>query len=198
MTTYSLRLQITSPQCSGLCVQPHRRRAPPFAHKSLYLPSLRSTADSPQIPLRPHPGRRAAAPASPRLRCAGCNSQIAAKIAPAAAGLTKKPCHRSRTAPAADAAPPVWTTNQDNTYNPRTRWPGDNHAKARPCLLFICGNCLSCSVPTMGSTFELSNKFDHAWLNGANQYVMSEDPNFNPNGNLGGNWTQLQVVQPQP
>jgi hypothetical protein len=52
--------------------------------------------------------------------------------------------------------------------------------------------------PTTGSTFELSNKFDTARLNGTNQYVMSDDPNFNPNGNLSGNWTQSQVVQPQP
>jgi hypothetical protein len=43
---------------------------------------------------------------------------------------------------------------------------------------------------------ELSNQYGHAWLNGANQYVMSDDPNFNPNANLSGNWTQLQAVQP--
>jgi len=35
-------------------------------------------------------------------------------------------------------------------------------------------------------------------LNGANEYVMSDDPNFNPNGKLNGNWNQLQVVRPQP
>jgi len=29
----------------------------------------------------------------------------------------------------------------------------------------------------------------------ANQYVMSDDPNFNPNGNLTGDWTPLQVVR---
>ena len=52
--------------------------------------------------------------------------------------------------------------------------------------------------PTNGATFELSNQYDHAWLNGSNQYVMSDDPNFNPNGNLDGNWNQLQPVQPQP
>jgi hypothetical protein len=39
---------------------------------------------------------------------------------------------------------------------------------------------------------------DHAWLNGSNQYVMSDDPNFNPNGNVNGNWTSLQPVRPQP
>jgi len=27
---------------------------------------------------------------------------------------------------------------------------------------------------------------------------MSDDPNFNPNGNLNGNWNQLEVVRPQP
>ncbi len=50
--------------------------------------------------------------------------------------------------------------------------------------------------PTTGRTFELSNQYGHAWLNGANQYVMSDDPNFNPNADLSGNWTQLQAVQP--
>ena len=52
--------------------------------------------------------------------------------------------------------------------------------------------------PTSGATFELSNQYDHAWLNGSNQYVMSDDASFNPNGSLNGNWTQLQAVQPQP
>ena len=52
--------------------------------------------------------------------------------------------------------------------------------------------------PSTGATFELSNQYDHAWLNGSNQYVMSDDPNFNPNGTLNGNWTSLQVVRPQP
>jgi hypothetical protein len=52
--------------------------------------------------------------------------------------------------------------------------------------------------PSTGATMELSNQYDHAWANGANQYVMSDDPNFNPNGNLNGDWTQLQLVRPQP
>jgi len=52
--------------------------------------------------------------------------------------------------------------------------------------------------PTTGATFELSNQYDHAWLNGSNEYVMSDDPSFNPNGALTGNWTQLQIVRPQP
>jgi hypothetical protein len=53
--------------------------------------------------------------------------------------------------------------------------------------------------PTTGSTFELSNKYDNAWHDPNSQYyVMSDDANFNPNGNLSGNWTQLQLVRPQP
>jgi hypothetical protein len=52
--------------------------------------------------------------------------------------------------------------------------------------------------PSTGNTFEMSNQYDHAWLNGANKYVMSDDPNFNPNGNLSGNWNQLEVARPQP
>jgi hypothetical protein len=52
--------------------------------------------------------------------------------------------------------------------------------------------------PSSGATFELSNQYDHAWLNGSNEYVMSDDPNFNPNGKVNGNWTSLQPVRPQP
>ncbi len=52
--------------------------------------------------------------------------------------------------------------------------------------------------PSTGRTMELSNLYDHAWLNGANEYLMSADPNFNPNGNLSGNWTSLQPVRPDP
>ena len=52
--------------------------------------------------------------------------------------------------------------------------------------------------PKTGSQYELSNQYDHAWLNGQNEYVMSDNPNFNPNGNLDGNWTQLDTVRPQP
>jgi hypothetical protein len=52
--------------------------------------------------------------------------------------------------------------------------------------------------PSTGSTMELSNLYDHAWLNGSNEYIMSDDPNFNPNGQLSGNWSQLQAVRPAP
>jgi hypothetical protein len=52
--------------------------------------------------------------------------------------------------------------------------------------------------PSTGATLELSNQYDHAWLNGTNEYVMTGDPNFNPNGNLNGNWTKLELVRQQP
>ena len=52
--------------------------------------------------------------------------------------------------------------------------------------------------PSTGATIELSNQYDHAWLNGSNQYVMSDDPNFDPNGHVNGSWTSLQPVRPQP
>jgi hypothetical protein len=52
--------------------------------------------------------------------------------------------------------------------------------------------------PATGATMELSNQYDHAWLNGANEYIMSDDANFNPNGQLSGSWNQLQTVRPQP
>ena len=50
--------------------------------------------------------------------------------------------------------------------------------------------------PTTGRKVELSNQYGHAWLNGANEYVLSDDPNFNPNAQLSGSWNQLQPVPP--
>jgi hypothetical protein len=52
--------------------------------------------------------------------------------------------------------------------------------------------------PSTGKTMELSNLYDHAWLNGSNEYIMSDDPTFNPNGKLTGDWNQLQVVRSSP
>jgi Cysteine rich repeat len=53
--------------------------------------------------------------------------------------------------------------------------------------------------PSSGRTMELSNLYDNAWYNkDANQYVMSDDPNFKASGALTGNWTELQVVTPSP
>jgi hypothetical protein len=52
--------------------------------------------------------------------------------------------------------------------------------------------------PSTGHTMELSDQYGRAWLNGADQYVMSDDPNFNPNAHLSGNWNELQAVRPSP
>jgi hypothetical protein len=53
--------------------------------------------------------------------------------------------------------------------------------------------------PGTGRTMELSNLYDNAWYNkDANQYVMSDDPNFKASGALSGSWTELQVVNPSP
>ncbi len=52
--------------------------------------------------------------------------------------------------------------------------------------------------PSSGGTVEFSKLYDHAWFNGSNEYVMSDDPTFSPNGRLNGNWTSLQPVRPQP
>jgi len=49
--------------------------------------------------------------------------------------------------------------------------------------------------PTSGASFELSNQYDRAWLNGSNEYVMRDDPSFRPDGNLDGKWTQLRLVR---
>ena len=48
--------------------------------------------------------------------------------------------------------------------------------------------------PATGQTQELSNLYDHAWQNGTNDYIMSNDPSFNPNEHLSGNWNQLEPV----
>jgi len=50
--------------------------------------------------------------------------------------------------------------------------------------------------PDTGATFELSNQYNHAWLNGNNEYIMSDNPSFNPNSSLNGSWTELQPVKP--
>ncbi len=52
--------------------------------------------------------------------------------------------------------------------------------------------------PSTGHTVELSNLYDHAWANGNDQYVVTDDPNFNPNGRVNGDWGELQLVRPQP
>jgi hypothetical protein len=35
-------------------------------------------------------------------------------------------------------------------------------------------------------------------LNGSSEYIMNDDPNFNPDRQLSGNWNRLQAVRPAP
>lgn len=51
--------------------------------------------------------------------------------------------------------------------------------------------------PNSGTSVELSNQYGHAWSNGAGEYILSDSPNFNPNAQVNGNWTQMQQVQPE-
>jgi Cysteine rich repeat len=48
--------------------------------------------------------------------------------------------------------------------------------------------------PTTGKTQELSNLYDHAWQNGSDTYIMSNDSGFNPNAHVSGDWSELQPV----
>ncbi len=52
--------------------------------------------------------------------------------------------------------------------------------------------------PSTGRTVELSNLYDHAWASGTDQYIVTDDPNFNPNGHVDGAWGELKLVRPQP
>jgi hypothetical protein len=51
--------------------------------------------------------------------------------------------------------------------------------------------------PSTGDTFELSKQYSHAWMNGSNEYILTDDPNFNPNSRFSGNWTTLEPVRPR-
>jgi len=48
--------------------------------------------------------------------------------------------------------------------------------------------------PSTGKTQELSNLYDHAWQNGSDTYIMSNDAGFNPNEHVSGDWSELQPV----
>jgi hypothetical protein len=52
--------------------------------------------------------------------------------------------------------------------------------------------------PATGKTYELSNLYGNAWMNGNNEFVLSEDPNFNPASAFNGDWKPLNHVQPAP
>jgi hypothetical protein len=45
--------------------------------------------------------------------------------------------------------------------------------------------------PATGETFELPNDYNHAWVNGNNEYVLGDSRFFNPNSALSGHWTEV-------
>ena len=47
--------------------------------------------------------------------------------------------------------------------------------------------------PADGGVIELPSGHRNAWVNGLGQYVLSDDPNFNPNVQMQGSWQQLQL-----
>ena len=49
--------------------------------------------------------------------------------------------------------------------------------------------------PSTGETFELSYQYAHAWVNGTNEYVLTDSANFNPNATLNGHWTEAVPVK---
>jgi hypothetical protein len=49
--------------------------------------------------------------------------------------------------------------------------------------------------PSTGETFELSNQYAHAWVNGTNEYILTDSAFFNPNSTLAGHWTEAVPVQ---
>jgi hypothetical protein len=49
--------------------------------------------------------------------------------------------------------------------------------------------------PSTGETFELSNRYAHAWINGANEYLLTDSASFNPNTTLSGHWTEAMPVK---
>ncbi len=39
---------------------------------------------------------------------------------------------------------------------------------------------------------ELPSGYGHAWANGNGEYVVTDNPNFNPNVELKGDWQELE------
>jgi hypothetical protein len=50
------------------------------------------------------------------------------------------------------------------------------------------------TVTGAGGTVKVSSAYTQTWSNGTGQYYQTNDPNANPNGVLGGNWSQTQKV----
>ena len=55
------------------------------------------------------------------------------------------------------------------------------------------------SDPNTGQSVQMSNQYGHAWASStgdANEYILSDSPSFNPNGQVGsGSWTQMTQMK---
>jgi hypothetical protein len=49
--------------------------------------------------------------------------------------------------------------------------------------------------PATGETIELDNRYGRAWASPTGEYLLSDDPNFDPNVVLREKWTALQQVK---
>jgi hypothetical protein len=46
--------------------------------------------------------------------------------------------------------------------------------------------------PVAGSNVELPSGYNKAWVNGQGEYIVTDSVNYNPNVDLGGDWTELK------
>jgi len=58
--------------------------------------------------------------------------------------------------------------------------------------------CRPSGTPPVEELWNSGNLYDHAWLNGSNEYIMSDNPNFNPNGNSGRLESNCSPYGPRP
>ena len=52
--------------------------------------------------------------------------------------------------------------------------------------------------PNSGESVELDSRYGNAWVNGAGEYVLTDQAGWNPNEHLQGSWTPMEHVKPQP
>jgi hypothetical protein len=95
----------------------------------------------------------------------------------------------------------LWRQFQQNEINTIQSVMANQQAGANQAMLGadqITRGVETYRNPATGATYELSNLYGHAWMNGNNEYILSDDPNFNPQGALSGSWTSLEHVRPNP
>jgi hypothetical protein len=51
------------------------------------------------------------------------------------------------------------------------------------------------AMPDGKSTVTLPSNYNHAWVNGAGEYILSNNPLYNPNQRLQGNWTEVKPAR---